>query len=359
MSEDNQKGQYAKSGVDVDKNERVVSSIKSIVESTHTTEMRNNPLCKLGDFSGIFPIPSFLNNKDYHLTATMDGVGTKSELVKMYLGDIGYINLGKDIVNHCINDTLAGGGKPLFFLDYYASSNLKVDNVCNFIKGVSEACKLGGVALLGGETAEMPGIYQDGKCDLVGCMIGYQLTKDALFKIQNSIKPGDVVFGFPSNGPHTNGYSVIRKAIEISSIWNSWAESKKNEFLDICCRPHLSYLEIFNQLENTNINIKSSIHITGGGWIDNPPRILNDNVAIEFKWTEWINNYIPQFFKDIKEITNMGWEEMLRVFNCGIGLMVIVSENDFKEKQEDILKLGGHQIGYVVKKDTDTQTIFN
>ena len=362
-SEQTFESKYGESGVNVDKNEKVVSIIKNMVESTHSEEMRMNPLCKLGSFSGIFPIPSFLNESNklgFHLTATMDGVGTKSELVKQHLGDKGFVNLGHDIVNHCINDTLAGGGKPLFFLDYFASSNLDVKLVCNFVSGIVEACKIANVALIGGETAEMPGIYREGKSDLVGCMIGYQLTSDAVMRLDNPIKSGDIIIGFPSNGLHTNGYSAIRKALKDSKVWQNWTNEQQAEFLGICCRSHLSYLDIYKELEEANIFIKSSIHITGGGWLDNPPRILSDDLSIEFKWDDWQTNHMPKFFHNVKEITDMVWSEMLHVFNCGIGLMIVISKENYLNKINTLklYDLGGFHIGNIVSRSNNDVIIF-
>jgi len=350
---------YQESGVSVEKNERVVSSIKSLVESTHSEEMKNNPIFKLGNYSGVFPFPGNIPNNDFYLTATMDGVGTKSELVKESLGDGGFINLGHDIVNHCINDTLAGGGHPLFFLDYFASSNLSVKQVYNFIEGVSEACKKGNVVLLGGETAEMPDIYNTNCCDLVGCMVGYQLTSEAKNRLKNEIKPGDVIIGFPSNGLHTNGYSAVRRGIK-SDIFNSWDKEKRRAFIEECCKPHRSYLDTVSSIIKNNITIKSHIHITGGGWLDNPPRVIPDNISVNFNWNEWKENQMPQFYFDLQEITDMAWSEMLQVFNCGVGYMIIISKEDSNniEKMTYLMNLGGFVIGHTEERNGE-QLLFN
>lgn len=312
---------YSESGVDTNKNELVVNNISHLVRSTYTNEMMNDPNCLFGNYSGLFPMG------DYYLSATMDGVGTKSELVKKHLEYNGFIVLGYDIVNHCVNDTLAGGGIPLFFLDYYASSNLNINFVENFIKGVSISSKEAGVVLLGGETAEMPNIYKDGCCDLVGCMVGYRLKDEIRLERSNSIKIDDLIIGFHSSGPHTNGYSSIRKAITENEFNNLNAEEQE-DFLNVSCNYHLSYLNTINVLRNNGIKIKAHIHITGGGWVDNPPRVIPDNLICKFKFNEWYEK-MPKYWKTLKNITNMDWNEMLNVFNCGIGYMIVIEENDY------------------------------
>lgn len=297
---------YAKAGVNVENGNKVIEKIKKYVEGSFNI----NVMSKFGDFSGMYSIP--LDYEHPILVSSTDGVGTKSIFVLETFGEkIGYQMLGRDLVNHCINDILVKGASPMFFLDYYASSNIIPKNVKYFVKGISDACNIIGCTLIGGETAEMPDVYQKNKCDLVGTMIGI-VERDRIIDGKNNIKIGDLVIGLESVGPHTNGYSLIRKI-------NGFTEEECKEL----CKTHKSYYHEIKYLQNNGINIHGLCHITGGGWNDNLKRVLPDKMQIEFYEYE-----MPDLFKKIAKKGGINEDEMYRVFNCGIGMMIFVSKED-------------------------------
>ncbi len=304
---------YQSCGVDINKGNLLVKNIKSIVESTYNSAVKN----KHGAFAGKFLLKkSSRYNDDSVLVSSTDGVGTKSIVMYDYLKGDGLYSCGLDIVNHCINDILVEGAYPLFFLDYFAFSRLDINLAENFIKGCSVACKKADCVLIGGETAEMPGVYQPGRFDLVGTIVGIKSINI------NEPKEGDVVISFNSIGPHTNGYSLIRKCLEI--------EEPPQKVLDYILHPHTSYLErVMSIVENFSDIITGMCHITGGG-IENIDRILPDDLAIEENECE-----IPLWCKWIQKIGHIDDQEMKKVFNMGHGYLVFIDRiqyNDFKER---------------------------
>lgn len=356
---------YLQIGVDIEKNEKIVEGIKTLVESSYPDECQNVPIFSFGNFGGAIPIPKnihkylYENQKDdLILISSMDGVGTKSEFVLKYNGINGFVSLGMDLINHCVNDTVVGGGIPLCFLDYVASQRLDPDLVALFVKGLVMACKENSnylenqITLVGGESAEMPDTYKENKYDLVGTMIGYQFRSNLEKILLDPIIEGDIVLGFKSNSPHTNGYSLIRKGVDSDMFKNhpKLSENDKRDFIKWCCLPHLSYLDLLTHVKIKKIKFKKSIHITGGGWKHNPPRVLPTDLKINFNIDDyWENMYDKVYWEILQEITESSIHEMTEVFNCGIGLMIIISNKEYlKHKDFFDNNLGAKNIGTVI-----------
>jgi phosphoribosylamine--glycine ligase/phosphoribosylaminoimidazole synthetase len=313
---------YSEAGVNIDLGNKIVKEIQPLIRNTEN----NSVLSTSGGFNGMIEF------NDKILVSSMDGVGTKSIFVKNVMGEKGLENLGQDLVNHCINDILVSGAQPLFFLDYFASSTLSCEEVVYFVKGVSKACANSGVILAGGETAEMPDVYKDEHCDLVGTIVG-SLDKTQIIDGKNDIKAGNIVLGLKSNGLHTNGYSLIRKLMKIAETQNKMPSEKVIEKL---CNPHKCYLEEVNILLK-KIKINGLCHITGGGFVDNPPRILPEGLKLELDYSKLFKDEIYDWIKSLDYVTK---EEMMKVFNCGYGMLIIISleELDKLEKGKyDIL----------------------
>jgi len=302
--------QYELSGVNINNANTMVSNIQSLIKSTYNQNVLNNE----SSFGGMYSLPRGYNNPV--LVSSTDGVGTKSILVKEYYGNKGYEIIGQDLVNHCINDILVQGAHPLFFLDYFGSSKLDEEALHYFIKGVSNSCKKYGCALLGGETAEMPDVYNKNHDDVVGTIVGL-VEKDKIINGKRDIKVNDIVIALPSSGPHTNGYSLIRKL-----------DLEKDDDL---CNVHRCYLNDINKLRNNGIQINGLAHITGGGLIDNPPRVLSEGLEINYT-----NFEISPLFKKIQKKGDISDNEMKKVFNCGVGMLIIVSE-DYNQQVLDLL----------------------
>jgi phosphoribosylamine--glycine ligase/phosphoribosylformylglycinamidine cyclo-ligase len=295
---------YDKAGVSIERGNEAIKEIKHSVESTYTTDV----LGKHGDFGGQFKLG------EHTLVSSIDGVGTKSILARRILGDESFINLGRDIVNHSVNDILVQGAYPLFFMDYFGTHSLKLNEIANFIKGVSLACiENGKFPLLGGETAEMPRIYIEDETDLVGCIIG---LKDPNF-FKTGVQVGDVIISLESDGPHTNGFSLLNNMFE--------NHTKKNAIIETLLNPHKSYLndvKIF--LEKYDYEaLHGMAHITGGGLKENISRVIPDNLTLNLDYDK-IKRNLPEWCVYIMENTDISFDEMLSVFNCGIGYVLIV-----------------------------------
>ncbi len=320
---------YKEAGVDIDYADFIKKRIKKFI-----------PRISKGRFAGIYKI-----NKNNYLAATIDGVGTKLILAK----EIGYLEgIGIDIVNHCVNDLLCTGARPLFFLDYIASSNLKEIEIYEIIKGINKALKEHDALLLGGETAEMPDIYNKRMFDLVGCMIGILKKEDIIPK---KLKEGDLIYGISSSGLHTNGFSLVRKIIKDNSISLETRIGNK-KLKNLLLIPHRSYFKILYPLIIKN-RIKASVHITGGGFEGNIKRVLDKTLSAEI---DFKNFDIPEIFKFIQQKGKVPWDEMFRVFNMGIGMIIIFSKRDedyiknyFKKFGEPIYFLGEIKKFYGVK----------
>ena len=295
---------YKSSGVDLNFSENLTEKILSIVG-------KNNELKDLGFFSASLKI-----NNSISISGSVDGVGTKSKIFKYY-GD--YSNLGYDIVNHCVNDILPSGAKPFMFLDYLAFSEIEEEKILDVVRGISEACKDMSCILAGGETAQMPDIYKKGDLEVVGFILGI-VEKARVPKI-NTIKEGDVMIGLPSNGLHTNGYSLVRKIFNFESNgeeMNKIVPGTNNSLGEILTLPHKNYYHsIWEQLDR----FKSIAHITGGGISENVSRSIPENLKSNIDIKSWD---IPKIFCYIKDKGSLSLKEMFKVFNMGIGMVIIV-----------------------------------
>ena len=312
--------QYASSGVDIDAGNRTVELMKDAVKATYNESV----LAGIGSFGGLFDASAFKQMNNPVLVASTDGVGTKVKLA----ASVGrYRGVGHDIVNHCIDDILVQGARPLFFMDYFATSKLNPEQTADVVTGIAEACKESGMALLGGETAEMPGVSRDGEFDVAGTIVGV-LEKDRILPRPNLIA-GDLILGLPSSGPHTNGYSLIRKVFEGADLESVISELGCS-LADALLVPHRSY---FNVLYPHLDKVKALAHLTGGGFIENIPRILPENLSAVIRLNSW---QIPPLWKLIQQTGNIATEEMYRVFNMGIGMVVIVDKSIAANLQSSI-----------------------
>ncbi len=306
---------YARAGVDVDLGNAVKSKIHARVKITHGPEV----LGKIGGFGGLFK-PNFKGMREPVLVSSVDGVGTK---LKLAFAMNRHDTVGADLVNHCVNDIAVVGARPLFFLDYIGAERLEPAVFEQLIKGFTKACKEAGCALIGGETAQMPGMYQRGEYDLAGTIVG---VVDRKKMIDGSrIKAGDVVLGLASNGLHTNGYSLARKILfeqmelQLSSKLPGIAKTIGDELL----RVHRNFQPLLATLPDGVI--KGLAHITGGGLIDNLPRVLPKNCYAAIDTKSW---KVPALFQILQSGGNVDVTEMYQVFNMGIGMTIIVAEKD-------------------------------
>ena len=322
---------YKSAGVDIDKANLAVQQMKKYVKET----FNQNVLSNVGSFGGLYSI-----DKEKALVASTDGVGTK---LKVAFATKTHNTIGQDLVNHCVNDILVMGAKPLFFLDYIGTGKLEPNTITEIVRGLAKACKENGAALIGGETAEMPGVYKDNEYDLASCIVG-KVKKNNIITGE-TIKEGDIVLGLPSNGLHTNGYSLALKVLldhaglKLSSKPKHLSVTLGEELLKI----HRSYLKTITSLQKS-ITIKGMAHITGGGLLENIPRILPSNVDVEIKKANWKT---PGIFKLIQDLGNIPEQEMFRVFNMGVGFIVILDPKDH-QKAKSVLK-NAVEIGQVVK----------
>ena len=311
---------YAASGVDIDAGNRAVELMKAAVKSTYGPEV----LGGIGSFGGLYDASALKQMKSPVLVASTDGVGTK---VKLAAQAGRYRSVGQDIVNHCIDDILVQGARPMFFLDYFATSKLDPAIVAEVVTGISEACRAAGCALIGGETAEMPGVYAPGEFDIAGTIVGV-LDREAALPRPN-VCPGDALVGIRSSGPHTNGYSLIRKIFEGVSLDTVFPELGIS-LADALLVPHRSYYPILYSLLS---NTKALSHLTGGGFIENIPRVLPENVDAVIQTAAWD---VPPLFQLIQQRGEVASEEMYRVFNMGIGMVAIVDKNSVANLQKAI-----------------------
>ncbi len=311
---------YAGSGVDIDAGNRAVLLMSGAVKSTYTPAV----LAGIGSFGGLFDASELKRMRAPVLVSSTDGVGTK---VKLAAAAGAYSGIGTDIVNHCIDDILVQGARPLFFLDYVASAKLDPAMVARIVGGMADACRLAGCALMGGETAEMPGVYRDGEFDVAGTIIGV-VERDAVLP-RAGIVPGDLLVGFRSNGPHTNGYSLIRKVFEGIRLDTTWPElggSGGRTLGESLLVPHRSYLRLLGPILSSRPGlVKALAHITGGGFVDNIPRILPGDVDARVRTGSWP---VPPLFGLIQRTGSIDDEEMYRVFNMGIGMVAVVAPGD-------------------------------
>lgn len=314
------KSDYTSSGVNIDAGNKAVDLMKDAVKSTYNASV----LAGIGSFGGLFDASALKEMKSPVLVASTDGVGTKVKLA----ASVGrYRSIGYDIVNHCINDILVQGAKPLFFMDYFATSKLNPEQTAEVVTGIAEACKESGVVLLGGETAEMPGVYQPNEFDVAGTIVGV-LERSEILPRKN-IEAGDVLIGIKSSGPHTNGYSLIRKIFENTSLETVIPEINSS-LADALLAPHRSYYPILSPVLS---QVKALAHITGGGFIENIPRILPEYLDANIQLGSWD---IPPLWNLIQQTGEIETKEMYRVFNMGIGMIMIVDKESVSSIQSQI-----------------------
>ncbi len=307
------KSSYAAAGVDIDEMMSGLTAIKKMVKSTNTSGVRSS----IGSFGGLFESPG----KGNTIVASADGVGTK---LKVAIMANRHNTVGQDLINHCTNDILVQGATPLFFLDYLGTAKLAGHIFTEVVSGLCKACRENGCALLGGETAEMPGLYPKGEYDLVGTIVG--VVNDKKIITGETIRPGDVAIGLPSTGLHTNGYSLARKIIfkqaklKIDDIF----PGTKLTVADILLKVHRSYLKPVLALME-KVKVQGMAHITGGGLYDNIPRILPEGCKVTIDRNSW---KVPEVYKFMQEKGKVDPDEMYRVFNMGIGYVIFVRAKD-------------------------------
>jgi len=307
---------YARAGVDVDLGNKVKAGIPALVQSANRPEV----LGKVGGFGGLFSA-KFPKMRDPVLVASIDGVGTKLKVaVLMNRHD----TIGEDLVNHCVNDIAVLGAEPLFFLDYMASERLDPHRFRQLIAGMIRGCKKAGCALIGGETAQMPGIYHGADYDLVGTIVG--VVDRAKIIDGKSIRAGDVVVGLSSSGLHTNGYSLAREILfnQLGCRIESRTEGLRGSLGDELMRTHTLYLPQIRKVRSA-LSLKGIAHITGGGLIDNIPRILPEGLDAEIQLGTWA---VSPLFKLLASAAKIGNEELHQVFNMGIGMVFVVAAKD-------------------------------
>jgi phosphoribosylformylglycinamidine cyclo-ligase len=307
---------YSDAGVSIDNANLAVSKIKDFAKST----FNERTLTEIGSFGGMFSA-AFPEMLEPILVASADGVGTKLKIAF----DTGIHNtIGQDLVNHCVNDILVQGARPLFFLDYFATGKLSPEVTASVVEGISIACRENGCVLLGGETAEMPGFYAGGEYDLAGFIVGV-VDKSKVID-GKKIAAGDVVLGLPSSGLQTNGYSLARKLFfEIGGFEvDSYIEELGETVGKVLLKTHASFLKQLDKLLDSG-KIKGLAHITGGGFLENIPRILPENVSVEIERGTW--NELP-IFGVMQKLGNIEEREMFRTFNMGIGMIAICAEED-------------------------------
>ena len=308
------KSAYAAAGVNIDEKMRSLAAIKRMVHSTTVKGNRSS----FGAFGCLFPSPG----ADHLLVASTDGVGTKLKVAVM-AGR--HDTVGQDIVNHCVNDILVQGAIPLFFLDYLGVSRLSSGQFKDVLAGICKACRENHCQLVGGETAELPGLYPPGEYDLVGTIVGTVPRRRLV--TGDGIRAGDTLIGLPSSGLHTNGYSLARKIIfeqEGLAVSDTFPGTRRT-VSDVLLAVHRSYLKPVKALMSTGISIRGMAHITGGGFVDNIPRVLPDNVDAVIDESTW---KLPPLFAYLQQRGDIDHDEMNRVFNMGIGYIVVVRHAD-------------------------------
>ena len=317
---------YRDAGVDIDAGNRAVALLADAVASTRTPGVLSAP----GGFGGVFSTAGL--DAAHVLVASTDGVGTKAELAGRHGR---WRGIGVDLVNHCVGDIAVHGARPLFFLDYIAMARLVPEVVAEIVAGMADACRAAGCALLGGETAEMPGTYVPGATDVVGTIVG-AARRDRLLPRPETVRAGDALLGVASSGPHTNGYSLIRHLLDRRP-----GAAADDDLIDALLAPHRSYLPAVEAFSEAGVEPKALAHITGGGIFDNLPRVLPPHLGARIDLGAW---EVPELFATLVDWGGLADAEAFRVWNMGIGLVVVVDEAD-----ADALVRQGHRlIGSVI-----------
>ncbi|MFA6234821.1 MAG: phosphoribosylformylglycinamidine cyclo-ligase [Bacteroidota bacterium] len=305
---------YKNAGVDIDSGEELVRRIAAKVKSTHGPRVLTN----IGGFGALFDA-SFPDYKEPVLVSSVDGVGTKLKIAAMANR---HDTVGQDLVNHCVNDILTTGARPLFFMDYFATGKLDPDVAEAVISGFVTACTQNGCALIGGETAEMPGMYAPNEYDIAGTIVGI-VEKGRILNKEN-VNPGDVLIGIPSTGLHTNGYSLARAALIPHFALDAHFDDLGGTLGDALLAIHRSYLHPIAPLLDDGV-VHAISHVTGGGIVGNTMRVIPKDCALDIRWDAWQR---PALFRMIQELGKVPEDDMRRTFNLGIGMIVIVSEAD-------------------------------
>lgn len=318
---------YTQAGVDIEAGNETVRRIKADVASTHTSAV----LTGIGSFGGLYDLSEIIKNyKNPVLVQSIDGVGTKLSVARMMNK---YDTVGEDIVNHCCDDLLAMGARSLTFLDYVAHDKLDPNVMAAMVGGMAKACRENGVSLIGGETAEMPGTYMAGEHDIAGSITGV-VEKDKIITGEKIVE-GDILLGLPSSGLHTNGYSLARKILfdmaghDVNTVVDEIGESVGNALLKV----HVNYSVPVLEMLDKGIDVRGIAHITGGGFLENIPRVLPANLDAQINLNSWP---VLPIFSYMQKVANVPEDQMYRAFNMGIGLILIVPQTE-KEKIAEIL----------------------
>ncbi|MEB2329360.1 MAG: phosphoribosylformylglycinamidine cyclo-ligase [Ignavibacteriaceae bacterium] len=316
---------YKLAGVDISKGDEFIDKLKPLVKKTFTPFVIDG----IGNFGAFFEIP-LRKYKSPVLVSSIDGVGTKIKLAS----DLGkFDTIGEDLVNHCVNDIAVCGATPLYFLDYFATGKLNPDSAMEIVMGLVRGCKANKCALIGGETAEMPGIYAKGDFDLAGSITGIADKRDLLDK--RSVKKQDVLIGIASSGLHTNGYSLVQKIFDSKSKLQKKYSDLDSPIGEELMKVHRSYLKLIQGLVS-KFKVKSIAHITGGGIEGNTNRVVPSGLKLNINWHS-IDT--PPLFEVIRQVGKVGLSEMRRTFNMGIGLVLIVSPSDLNEIMKYLKKI--------------------
>ena len=341
MTQNSKSITYADAGVNIDQGNRTKQRIKYLAHKTFTKGV----LSEIGGFGALFAIDK-TKYIDPILVSSVDGVGTKLKLAfEMKV----HHTIGADLVNHCVNDIAVQGATPLFFMDYLATGKIEPEITEKVIEGLAEACKHNGCALIGGETAEMPGFYPDGEYDLAGFIVG-AVERERIIT-GKTVEVGDVILGLASNGLHTNGYALARKLLfEVGKYTlDSYVNELKGKVGNELLRTHKSYWPAIKRLVDGEC-VSAMAHITGGGITENLPRVLPRGVAAVIEMGSW---QIPPIFEHLQQLGNVPQDEMLRTFNMGLGMLLVVPSKKFK-KAQTVLERAGEKaftVGRIVKGD--------
>lgn len=318
---------YRDAGVDIDAGDQLVENIKPLAKKT----MRPEVLASIGGFGALFELSK--NYKNPVLVSGTDGVGTKLKLAFQFNK---HDTVGIDLVAMSVNDILVQGAEPLFFLDYFACGKLDVKTGTDVVSGIAKGCELSGCALIGGETAEMPGMYPDGEYDLAGFAVG-AVEKDQIITGE-TIQAGDVVLGLASSGAHSNGYSLIRKIIDtVPCDLDAPFDNGKTLREALIAPTRLYVRSVLSLIRHETLTVKGLAHITGGGLLENIPRVLPENCQAVLRQDSW---ELPKLFRWLQEQGNVEQNEMYRVFNCGVGMVVIVSAEQADAAQAHLVAQG-------------------
>lgn len=328
---------YKSAGVDISAGNELVERIKPFAKST----VRTGADADLGGFGALFDLAK-CNYKDPILVSSTDGVGTKLKIAK----DLNkHDTIGIDLVAMCVNDLVVQGAEPLFFLDYFATGKLSLDVASDVIKGIAAGCKMANCALIGGETAEMPGLYGEGDYDLAGFTVGVVERENILPK---NVAKGDVILGLKSSGVHSNGFSLVRYILKEKNIgFDHQLPSGKN-LGEALLEPTKIYVQSCLSAIKTG-KVKALAHITGGGLLENIPRVLPKNLHAEIDYSSW---KLPELFQFLKDAGNVEDKEMHRTFNCGIGMVLVVDKNDISTVKTKLAEFGeeAFEIGIVKER---------